>query len=427
METLPRHEFDEYVERYQGERYAKNFSCRDQFLALSFGQLAYRESLRDVITCLSAQRAKLYHLGFRSTLARSTLAEANEKRDWRIYRDFAELLIIEAKRCYADDPAFTLDLDGSCYVIDSTSIAMCLATFPWAPYMLIIEAKRCYADDPAFTLDLDGSCYVIDSTSIAMCLATFPWAPYMQTHMHEKGAVKLHLLMDLHGSIPTFFHMTSGKVPDVYFLDRIVFEAGAYYMMDKGYHDYARFYAIHKAGAFFVTRAKDNMGFARLYSHACDTSTGLRCDQTIRLSGADARKRYPDTMRRIKYYDEETDRYYVFLTNNFTIPAQTVADLYKHRWQIELFFKWIKQHLKIKTFWGHSKNAVQMQICIALCTYLIVAILKKRLGIERNLYEILQILSVSLFDKTPLVELFSRVEIQKSGDDPQETLPLLGI
>jgi transposase len=383
METLPRHEFDEYVERYQGERYAKNFSCRDQFLALSFGQLAYRESLRDVITCLSAQRAKLYHLGFRSTLARSTLAEANEKRDWRIYRDFAELLII--------------------------------------------EAKRCYADDPAFTLDLDGSCYVIDSTSIAMCLATFPWAPYMQTHMHEKGAVKLHLLMDLHGSIPTFFHMTSGKVPDVYFLDRIVFEAGAYYMMDKGYHDYARFYAIHKAGAFFVTRAKDNMGFARLYSHACDTSTGLRCDQTIRLSGADARKRYPDTMRRIKYYDEETDRYYVFLTNNFTIPAQTVADLYKHRWQIELFFKWIKQHLKIKTFWGHSKNAVQMQICIALCTYLIVAILKKRLGIERNLYEILQILSVSLFDKTPLVELFSRVEIQKSGDDPQETLPLLGI
>ncbi len=239
--------------------------------------------------------------------------------------------------------------------------------------------------------------------------------------------MKLHLLMDLHGSIPTFFHMTSGKVPDVYFLDHIAFEAGAYYVMDKGYHDYARFYAIHKAGAFFVTRAKDNTGFTRLYSYACDTSGGLRCDQMIRLSGVVARKRYPDTLRRIKYYDEETDRYYVFLTNNFTVPAQTVADLYKHRWQIELFFKWIKQHLKIKTFWGHSKNAVQMQICIALCTYLIVAILKKRLSIERNLYEILQILSVSLFDKTPLVELFSRVEIQKSDGDTQGTLPLLGI
>ena len=383
METLVLYDFNKCVDRYNGHRAIKILSCHDQFRALSFGQLCYRESLRDVITCLCAQRAKLYHLGFRSTPTRSTLAEANEKRDWRIYRDFAELLIA--------------------------------------------EAKRCYADDPAFTLDLDGSCYVIDSTSIALCLATFPWAPYMQTHMQEKGAVKLHLLVDLHGSIPTFFHMTSGKVPDVYFLDRIVFEAGAYYVMDKGYHDYARFYAIHKAGAFFVTRAKDNMGFVRLYSHACDTSGGLRCDQVIRLSGVVARKRYPDTLRRIKYYDEETDRYYVFLTNNFTVPAQTIADLYKHRWQIELFFKWIKQHLKIKTFWGHSQNAVQMQICIALCTYLIVAILKKRLSIKRNLYEILQILSVSLFDKTPLVELFSRVEIQKSDGDTQGTLPLLGI
>jgi hypothetical protein len=383
METIVLYDFNKCVERYSGHRAVKSLSCRDQFLALSFGQLAYRESLRDVVTCLSAQRAKLYHLGFRSTPARSTLAEANEKRDWRIYLNFAKLLIA--------------------------------------------EARKLYIDDPEFTLDLDGSCYVIDSTSIEMCLATFPWAPYMETAYQYKGAVKVHTLMDLRGSIPTFFHLTSGKIPDVFFLDRIVFEAGAYYVMDKGYHDYARFYTIHKAGAFFVTRAKDNMGFKRLYSHACDISGGLRCDQVIRLSGVDSRKRYPDTLRRIKYYDKETDRYYVFLTNNFTVSAHTVADLYKHRWQIELFFKWIKQHLKIKTFWGHSQNAVQMQICIALCTYLIVAILKKRLGIERNLYEILQILSVSLFDKTPLVELFSRVEVQKSGGDVQGTLPLLGI
>lgn len=383
MESIAHYDFNKCVDAYQGHRAVKRLSCTEQFLAMAFGQLAYRESLRDVVSCLAAHRTKLYHLGFRSPIARSTLAEANEKRDWRIYRDFAELLIK--------------------------------------------EARRLYVDDPAFTLDLAGSCYAIDSTSIEMCLATFPWAPYMHTHMQEKGALKLHTLMDLRGSIPTFFHMTDGRAHDIYFLDRILFEAGAYYIMDKGYHDYARFFTINKAGAFFVTRAKDTMAFTRLYSSQCDTSGGIRCDQVIRLAAKRSRERYPDTLRRIKYYDSETNRYYVFLTNNFTVPAQTIADLYKHRWQIELFFKWIKQHLKIKTFWGHSKNAVQTQICIALCSYLIVAILKKRLRIERNLYEILQILSTSLFDKTPLVELLSRNHLQEINEHPQEALPLLGI
>ena len=383
MEAISQYDFNKCVDAWKGDKAMKHLSCREQFLAMSFGQLAYRESLRDVVICLFAQRTKLYHLGFRTPLARSTLAEANEKRDWRIYRDFAEILIK--------------------------------------------EARKLYVDDPAFTIDLDGSCYAIDSTSIEMCLSVFPWAPYMHTAMQEKGAVKLHLLMDLRGSLPTFFNMTDGKVHDVYFLDRILFEAGAYYVMDKGYHDYARFSVIHKAGAFFVTRAKDTMAFTRLYSNSCDTSGGLRCDQVIRLSGKRSQARYQGTLRRIKYYDAETKRYYVFLTNNFTVPAQTIADLYKHRWQIELFFKWIKQHLKIKTFWGHSQNAVQTQICIALSTYLIVAILKKRLKIERNLYEILQILSVSLFDKTPLVELFSHAQLQEIVAHPQESLPLQGI
>lgn len=383
METTAHYDFDKCVDTWEGHKAVRRLSCREQFLAMAFGQLAYRESLRDVVTCLFAQRTKRYHLGFRAPIARSTLAEANEKRDWRIYRDFAEVLIK--------------------------------------------EARKLYSDDPVFTLDLDGSCYAIDSTSIEMCLSVFPWAPYMQTAMQRKGAVKLHLVMDMRGSIPTFFHITHGKVHDIKFLDHVRFERGAYYVLDKGYHDFARFFAITTAGAFFVTRAKETTAFVRLYSNPCDTTGGLRCDQVIRLTQPSSCLRYPDTLRRIKYYDAEGDRYYVFLTNNFAIPAQTVADLYKHRWQIELFFKWIKQHLKIKTFWGHSKNAVQTQICIALCSYLIVAILKKRLKIKRNLYEILQILSVSLFDKTPLVELFSQVELQEINMHPQTALPLLDI
>lgn len=378
MEHLPRHDFDSCVERYQGERYAKSFSCRDQFLAMVFGQLSYRESLRDVVACLSSHRPKMYHLGFHSFVTLPTLARANERRDWRIYRDLATMLIGKARKLYVDEPAIASDLDGACYAIDSTSIDLCLSLFPWAPYV----------------------------TTMA--------------------AIKVHTVMDLCGSIPTFFDMTSGKVNDVNFLDLISFESGAFYVMDRGYLDFERLYVIHKAGAFFVTRAKNNMLFERRYSNPVDKTTGVLCDQIIFLTGVQTAEKYPDTLRRIKYRDVETGHIYVFLTNNLTASAASIARLYKHRWQIELFFKWIKQHLKIKAFWGHSENAVKTQICIALCSYLIVAILKKQLRLEQNLYEILQITSASLFDKSSLVELFSDIEIQIPEGGFQKTLPLLG-
>lgn len=378
MEHLPRHDFDSCVERYRGERYAKSFSCRDQFLAMVFGQLAYRESLRDVVTCLSSHRPKMYHLGFHSSVTLPTLAKANERRDWRIYRDLAMILIGKARKLYVNEPAIASDLAGACYAIDSTSIELCLSLFPWAPYV----------------------------TTMA--------------------AIKVHTIMDLCGSIPTFFDMTSGKVNDINFLDMISFELGAFYVMDRGYLDFKRLYAIHKAGAFFVTRAKNNMLFERRYSNPVDKTAGVLCDQIIFLTGVQTAQKYPDTLRRIKYRDAETKRTYVFLTNNLKASAASIALLYKHRWQIELFFKWIKQHLKIKAFWGHSENAVKTQICIALCSYLIVAILKKRLRLEQNLYEILQITSASLFDKSSLVELFSDIEIQSPEEGFQKTLPLLG-
>lgn len=364
MTHLPRRQFDRCVVRYQGERYAKRLSCRDQFLAMAFGQLAYRESLRDVVACLSSHDGKRYHLGFRALVTRSTLADANENRDWRIYRDLA-LVLIE-------------------------------------------KARKLYVDEPDIASDIRTSCYAIDSTSIHLCLSLFPWAPYKET----LGSVKLHTVMDLRGSIPTFFDMTSGKVNDMNFLDIITFESGAFYVMDRGYLDFRRLHAIHTRGSFFVTRAKDNMRFERRYSNPVDKTRGVLVDQVIVLTGTHTPERYPNTLRRIKYRDAETQYVYVFLTNNFSVSALSIALLYKHRWQIELFFKWIKQHLKIKAFWGHSENAVKTQICIALCTYLMVAILKKHLRIKRNLYEILQILSVSLFDKSGLVELFSRVPLQ---------------
>jgi hypothetical protein len=378
MESVPSKQFQRCVDAYQGHHRIKNFSCWDQFLAMSFGQLAYRESLSDIVVCLKAQRAKRYHLGFRSIVKKSTFAYTNKHRDWRIYRDFAQVLILQARRLYIDDPEFTLDLEGTCYALDSTSIDLCLSLFRWAPYV------------------------------------------------ETKGAVKVHTQMDLRGSIPTHFEITSGKVNDVKFLDMIEYERGAHYIMDRGYVDYERLYRIHRAGAFFVTRAKRNTVLERLYSNPVDRSGGLRCDQIIRLTGHGTLKKYPDKLRRIKYCDAETKQYYIFITNDFNIDAQTVADLYKHRWQIELFFKWIKQHLKIKNFWGRSENAVKTQICIAICTYLTVAILKKRLGIEQNLYEILQILSASLFDKTPLFELFSDDRLHNSEEDSPNTLPLLG-
>jgi len=378
MEHLHLYRFDQCVERYDGHRYVKKFSCREQFLALAFGQLSHRESLRDVVTCLSAQSSKAYHLGFKTLISRSTLAEANEKRDWHMYWDFAQILIKEARPLYIDDDSFSLDLKNACYAIDSTSIDLCLALFAWSPYT------------------------------------------------RNSGAIKMHTVMDLRGSIPTCIDLTSGKVNDVKFLDKIVFEKGAFYIMDRGYLDFARLRTIHRSEAFFVTRAKNNTQFERRYSHDVDKDTGVLCDQAIFLTGHNTPQRYPDTLRRIKYRDTTNGHVYAFLTNNMSVSARTIADLYKHRWQIELFFKWIKQHLKIKVFWGHSESAVKTQICVALCTYLIVAILKKKLQIRLSIYEMLQILSVSLFDKTPLVELFFEGGIQKDVKGSEKAAPTLG-
>src|SRR3989338_2617040 len=363
MEKLPRSDFDKCVDRYGGERYAKVFSCREQFLAMAFGQLAYRESLRDIVACLSSHRSKLYHLGFGTLVSFSALARANERRDWRIWRDLALVLINEARALYMNEPAI--------------------------------------ADDIA------GACYAIDSTSIELCLSLFPHFPYVST----KGAVKLHLGLDIRGSIPAFFDMTTGKVSDVNYLDHIVFEPGAFYIMDRGHVDFARLHRINENGAFLVTRAKRRMLVVKRFSNTIEKTTGVLADQIIVLTGADTPGKYPDGLRRVKYRDPD-GRIYVFLTNNTIVSAASIALLYKHRWRIELFFKWIKQHLKIKAFWGHSENAVKTQICIALCTHLIVAILRKKLGIKRNLYEILQILSVSLFDKGGMVELFSERDLQ---------------
>ena len=363
MDSVVRHRFNQCVARYGGEYRVREFSCWEQFLAMSFGQLSFRESLRDIIICLTAQHEKLYHLGFRTVVRRSTLSDANEARDWRIYRDYALILIQETRSIYVDDTSFTLDLEGTVFVVDSTTIEMCLNIFPWARY-----AKK-------------------------------------------QAAIKLNMGLDLKGNIPAFFDFSSAKENDMHFLDRIIYEAGSYYVLDRGYGDFKRLNTIHRAQAFFVTRARRNTVFRRIYSNDVDKSSGVKCDQVIYLSGYTAEERYPEKLRRIKYVDAETQHVYVFLTNQFDVPAQTVADIYKHRWQVELFFRWIKQHLSVKSFWGRSQNSVKTQICIALCTYLLVAIMKKRLGIKRSSYEILQILSVSLFDKTPMVELISEFNL----------------
>jgi hypothetical protein len=378
MDSVARYQFNQCVARYGGEYWMKRFSCWEQFLALAFGQLTHRESLRDIAVCLNAQRDKLYHLGFRSPLVVSTISRANEHRDWRIWRDFAQVLIQQARKLYADDSTFNLDLDGTVYLIDSTTIELCLSVFKWA------------------------------------------------TFVTTKAAVKMHTMLDLKGSIPAFFHISKGNVHDVSFLDLIEYEAGAYYVMDRGYLDYERLYAIHQAGAFFVTRAKHNTAFTRLYSNQADKATGVRCDQIIRFSGYKAATHYPDTLRRIKCFDAEAKHTYVFLTNDCNTDAKTIANLYKHRWQIELFFKWIKGHLRITAFWGRSANAVQTHICIAICSYLIVAIMKKQLHLDRNLYEILQILSVAQFVKMPLFQLISETMLQTFEDQSQKQAKLWG-
>ena len=364
MEFLPWKTFSRIVERYRGDQRTRTLSCSEQFRAMAFAQLTYRESLRDIETCLSVQASKLYHMGFREPVRRSTLADANESRDWRIYAELAQRLIAQARKLYASE-----DLG----------------------------------------LDLTNTVYALDSTTIDLCLSVFPWAHFRTT----KAAVKMHTLLDLRGNIPSFIHVSDGKLHDVHALDLLIPEAGAIYVMDRGYVDFARLYALHRAGSFFVTRAKSNMDAHRVYSAPTDRTTGIICDQTIALDGFYSRQDYPDHLRRVRYNDAETDKALVFLTNLFAVPPLTIAALYKNRWQVELFFKWIKQHLRIKQFYGTSENAVKTQIWIAVSVYVLVAIVKKQLKIETSLYTSLQILSVSLFERMPLYQALA-VEESKS-------------
>lgn len=366
MSSFPRYEFDKKVSKYNGNYRVRNFSCWDQFLCMSFAQLTYRNSLRDIESCLNAQLNKLYHLGIRGNVSRTNMANANEKRDWRIYAEFSQYLIYKAQSLYVNDV-----LDG---------------------------------------IDLNNIIYALDSTTIDLCLSLFPWAKFRR----KKGAVKLHTLLDLRGSIPVFIEITDGSVHDVNVLDILITEPGAFYIMDRGYIDYKRLYNIDKELGYFVTRAKKNIKFWVARSLEVDKSTGLRCDQTIKLSGFYQKKDYPKYIRRVKYYDAETRKYYVFLTNNFSIPALTISVLYKNRWKIELFFKWIKQHLKIKSFYGTSLNAVKTQIWISVSVYILIAILKKSMKIDMSLYNILQILSVTVFEKIPIYQLLTKSQLTKS-------------
>ena len=351
---LPDREFRRCVERYQGDSRLRGFSCWDQYLSMAFAQLTYRESLRDIEACLHSVGGKLYHLGFRSKVARSTLADANESHDWRIFADFAQVLIRIARPLYAHDE---------------------------------------------IGVDLDQSLYALDSTTIDLCLSLFPWAKFR----HRKAAVKMHTLLDLHGNIPTFIRVTSGDVHDVNILDEIMPEAGAFYVMDRGYIDFQRLFVFTLSSAFFVVRTKSNVLIQRRYSHPVDKTTGVRSDQTVILTSFESASAYPDALRRVHYLDKGTHKRLKFLTNNFVLPAFTIAQIYKCRWQVELFFKWIKQHLRIKAFYGTSENAVKTQIWIAVSIYVLVAIVRKRLGLAASLYQTLQILSVTLFEKTPIL------------------------
>jgi hypothetical protein len=352
---LPDREFRRCVARYGGDARPRGFSCWDQYLAMAFAQLTYRDSLRDIEACLRSLGGKLYHIGFRGRVARSTLADANEAHDWRIYADFAQVLIRMARPLYAADP---------------------------------------------MDVDLEQSLYALDSTTIDLCLSLFPWAKFRQ----RKAAVKMHTLLDLHGNIPTFIRVTKGTVHDVNILDEILPEAGAFYVMDRGYIDFERLYVFTLCSAFFVVRSKENVLLQRRYSHPVDKNTGVQSDQTVILAAFNSAKAYPDALRRVSYYDAETGKRLKFLTNNFVLSALTIARIYRSRWQVELFFKWIKQHLRIKAFFGTSENAVKTQIWIAVSVYVLVAIVRKRLSLEVSLYQILQILSVTLFEKTPLLQ-----------------------
>jgi len=361
IDFLPKKQFRQCVDRYGGNHRVRSFSCYNQFLCMAFAQLAYRESLRDIECCLRAMREKLYHMGIRGKISRSTLADANENRDWRIYSDFAQVLIDEARRLYVDDD---------------------------------------------FGLDLKETVYALDSSTIDLCLSVFPWARFRKT----KAAVKLHTLLDLRGDIPTFIWITDGKVHDVNVLDHLIPEPGAIYIMDRAYLDFKRLYQMHQSSAVFVTRSKTNTGLRRLYSHKVDKSTGLICDQTVVPKGFYSKNDYPEKLRRIKYFDSEKGRSFVFLTNQFMLPALTIAELYRFRWRVEIFFKWIKQHLRIKKFFGNSENAVKTQIWIAVSAYVLVAIMKKRLRTDLTLYTILQILSITLFEKKPILQVLTETD-----------------
>jgi hypothetical protein len=378
LDHFPKHEFDKCVQRYAGNRRVRGFSCFDQFLSMAFAQLTGRESLRDIETCLRAMGTKLYHAGFRGNVARSTLADANESRDWRIYGDLAQVLIATAQRLYAQDD---------------------------------------------FGLELKATTYALDSTTIDLCLALFPWAKFRKT----KGAVKLHTLLDLRGSIPSIIIVTNGKVHDVNILDQLVFEPGAFYIMDRGYVDFERLRGISQAGAFFVTRAKKNFDCRRLYSRPVDKTTGLRCDQSVVLCGFYSNHGYPEHLRRVRFVDPETGKRFTFLTNNFSLDALTIAELYRKRWRVELFFKWIKQHLRIKAFFGTSRNDVMTQIWIAMSVYILVAIVRKRLRLEQSPYTILQILSLALFEKTPILQVLSQQNYREVEQSTSAQLTLFDL
>jgi hypothetical protein len=375
MEYVPRHEFNACVRRYRGDYRSRGFTCRDQLLCMAFAQLTFRESLRDIETCLRSVQSKLYHAGFRSRVSRSTLGDANRRRDWRIYYDLAQLLITRARCLYANEP---------------------------------------------FGVDLDHVAYALDATTIDLCLALFPWAPFRR----HKAAIKLHTLLDLRGNIPTFIRVSSGKLHEVKVLDELWIEPGAFYVMDKAYMDFARLFRLHRHAAFFVIPAKRNLTYTRRESRPVDKMTGLRSDQSIVLSGPLVSQKYPEPLRRIGYYDSEHQRKLVFLTNNLMLPPLVIAELYRCRWQVELFFKWIKQHLRIKAFYGTSENAVKTQVWIAVCVYVLVAILKKELRSPLSSAEILQILSVNPFEKTPLIQLLSHATHQNPDTPDRNQLRL---
>jgi hypothetical protein len=378
LEFLPDREFRRCVARYSGDARLRGFSCWDQYLSMAFAQLTYRDGLRDIEACLRSLGGKLYHMGFHGRVARSTLADANDAHDWRIYADFAQVLIRIARPLYASD---------------------------------------------TIGVELDQSLYALDSTTIDLCLSLFPWAKFRK----HKAAVKMHTLLDLHGNIPTFISITDGKVHDVNILDELLPEAGAFYVMDRGYVDFERLYIFTLSSAFFVVRTKSNVLLQRRYSHPVDKTTGVRSDHTVILTAVDSAKAYPDTLRRVSYLDVKTRKRFKFLSNNFTLPALTIAQIYKCRWQVELFFKWIKQHLRIKAFYGTSENAVKTQIWIAVSVYVLVAIVRKQLGLKISLYQILQILSVTLFEKTPILQALQPPDSQEGFLDPGNQLNLFDL